>query len=863
MAVKSFFKNSVSVVALTTLITLGGASIIHSEAKAWFGSSNELHAEDIQPVSDVKIIDEVAPIEETLVQPAKTFIEETVKIDVPNVPVEAVAVEVGDVLDAQASQQIKDTTIIEDVIDAVADKGSDIVSDDTQDYVDLKSVPTPPALTSQERAAQLKKELLNDIAEAEQLKRDVLDVPSASSASAVSSVIEKVDVEVPSLPTVPVLKTQAEEVVLNTVKAESVPVVQAQPSFQQPTSSLSTVSKQEQAIAPVVNNVAVPRWTKTPTEERAVSLLSRLEKAKTEKQVLTPIGLSDVDRVMAMADAELRGDSFDSVVSNKVIDARDIYQVTNVKGGSASGIGISRQSNQMNADVENINSANIDSAVSNQFMDRANLMNTDLINTNDLVARTSTPVSSAVIPELAAAPVGMVSRSFVGQETAPALSELSPTIAPAIIPAMRADRSVLLSTDNLILLPDAEKMMAAKNHPVAPVINAVQVPVNQVSSAMLVDDEAMQKIDVMDAEIVAPEQALNVTARDLVYQQALMNATPEVRALGNVSRDLPSNMRALPPLSQALSISSAPQKDMVMVVEGRSNDVMTQSKPALMAKNNGVVTPVPATVMPIQTPLKPQMDSIAPRVAKVPEAAKRQAMPMLALPTMDTNYMGEVASIDAVQRVLNNAHNSAPQNVPQNVPESVQDFKPSVPDVMQPTMNVTDSRNEDLVAYRNINDFDAGQTEGTAATSMTAAPVAVTANVVSQQQVQPQQRQQKPIRIVVQPEYYYVPAPQQNNPTIQRQVLSQPSPVMRPNPQVAAPMAPVINRRPVMQQASAQFSNLPAYRRPVMYQRGNNISREGLRNSINKSAEALAKIDFKPSSAVVYETDQPAVPFSK
>lgn len=146
---------------------------------------------------------------------------------------------------------------------------------------------------------------------------------------------------------------------------------------------------------------------------------------------------------------------------------------------------------------------------------------------------------------------------------------------------------------------------------------------------------------------------------------------------------------------------------------------------------------------------------------------------------------------------------------------------------------------------------------------------------VASQPLNPVMQQQKPIRIIVQPEYYMVPAPQaihqqprQLQPNqlqpVQRVPLQQQNPVAYQAPQRVMPAANIVTRnRQVPQQVSAQFANLPAYRRPVMYQRGNNVSRDALRNSINKSAEALAKIDFKPSSSSASISDKSDLPFSK
>lgn len=995
MAVKSLFKNSVSVVALTTLLALGGASMFNNEAQAWFGSKDGIHAEDIQPVSDVKIIDEVAPQQVEEVAPIKSFIEETVKVETPAVVVESVAV-----------QEIEKTTLVEDVVGAIADKSSDLVSGDKVDFLDLKSVPTPPAMTSQERAAQLKKELLADIAQAEKLKKDVLDttdttsvapqavatkiinVPTIAPVKSLTNTVEKVDVIVPSLP-----KIAIEETILETVKVEqpNVEIPQVETAeVDMPKSALRTLSKQEN-IVETVKPVDVPRWTKTTTEEQAGSLLSRLEKAKTEKRVLTPIGLSDVDRVMALADAELKGESFNNVVSNKTISPRDIYQVTDVKGSNASGIGLSNGSSVQDIVSQNtlpqdlvsrniipdvatsaVDAPSISDAVSsidaNRFMDRANLMNTDLIDIRSVKNVNSVPAVPAIavleqkisqqdlsVPDITNN-TDLVSRSYIEDRV----------MEPSVLQTQKlqpvADASVLLSADNLILLPNAEKIVAAQQ----PVQQAIVAPSleGQVSSSMLVDDEAMQKIAVVPVMPAAnlnavssvtsrvissptPAYTLNESARELVYQQAIMNATPEVQALGNVnqvttiSRDVPSTMRRLPALGQAFD-SRMQAEDMVMVVEGRptqNNTIMTQAKPDLAVKtkiaNNGVIdngmmdNPIlenrvqfaPVSIMPSDlvidaptlqvpavamaqsplmdgmykmnemppmakiaektvSPLASQMDSLTQRTVNVPVAAKRQAMSMMALPSMGGDYMGEVASVDAVQRVLGNKAFTPDQSVePQQQQQFVPQQRAVVADVEPPESMVDDAYGSDLVEYRNINAFDDGsarvQTHMQKPVQAVSPVVSVQQVAVASQSLSPVMRQQKPIRIIVQPEYYMVPAPQaihqqprqlQSNQLqpVQRVPLQQQNPVAYQAPQRVMPAANIVTRnRQVPQQVSAQFANLPAYRRPVMYQRGNNVSRDALRNSINKSAEALAKIDFKPSSSSASISDKSDLPFSK
>lgn len=684
---------------------------------------NEVYAEDIQPVTSVKIVDETKPQ-----QPAETAVA---KNDAEMLVAETAATQSGPMKEGSVKavpvETVEEEKVVAETVVAEADA-------EVEEKTDLTAVPLTEK-TAQERAAEMKNQLMADLKQAEAEKASLLNEEVSKAESDVNAVVTKVEEETTSFVSGSgevVTSTSTETIVekpvqISKVTEEDIPLKTPQEMAQEQAQQVAETT--EKSVEPVI---VAPRWTTTPSQEQATSLLSRLEREKQEREKIMPTEygqakdeLAEIDRVMGLAEEVTGTPSPANAVAPSPVDVKSLYRVTKTSG----------QTQDLAAAMPDMNGAADDM--------RGSALRAEDINATDMDALMKLPTATQT--------------------------------------ASTKSQPILLSPDNLSLLPNTQTA-------------------NRVS-------DLREKQDTVGAIGLTPSSQARVDAQALNDASQLVM---EENTLGRNDYAMPTMNEIDRPLNDTLN------DDGVIVVEGAGVPEMTKDmKPSLQAK-------------PSATPVyeEPTYEASAP-TSDLPKQATGQVDPM----QVGMNPLPDFGGLPS-----DPAYNQA---TGRPMPVSAHTGRSAI---KKPTAEQALAA-QGQVVQRNV--------MPEAVSAPAPQPVAYQQPAIHQPVVQ---QRKKPVRIVVQPQYYVVPAPQQ--PAVQQQVATAPAPKMAPQP--------VVN-------TSAQFGSLPAYRRPVMRRntvqnvvtQGTPEQKQAAMDNVQKTAEELAKIDFNLKSAQGSGTTTGAEPFKK
>lgn len=291
---------------------------------------NEVYAEDIQPVTSVKIVDETKPQ-----QLAETAVA---KNDAEMLVAETAATQSGPMKEGSVKAVPVETVEEEKVVAETVVAEADAV---VEEKTDLTAVPMAEK-TAQERAAEMKNQLMADLKQAEAEKASLLNEEVSKAESDVNAVVTKVEEETTSFVSGSgevVTSTSTETIVekpvqISKVTEEDIPLKTPQEMAQEQAQQAAETTQK-----PVEPVIVAPRWTTTPSQEQATSLLSRLEREKQEREKIMPTEygqakdeLAEIDRVMGLAEEVTGTPSPANAVTPAPVDVKSLYRVTKTSG---------------------------------------------------------------------------------------------------------------------------------------------------------------------------------------------------------------------------------------------------------------------------------------------------------------------------------------------------------------------------------------------------------------------------------------------------------------------------------------------------------------------------------------------------
>lgn len=278
----------------------------------------------------------------------------------------------------QDDESLKEVAQVE-TVDAVVAKAEPVM-DEIADASSPNRMKTPNGIVSiDDRAAQLRAELLRGLQGAEDTRSEFLGTPRKevsfpqeeenvdSDASLEEQDVAEVDVELPENEEeidVSSAPLSEDEMLFEEEQAEIAPEIDADdPETKK--KKLEELAKQDESAALIARLIAedkrkrakeklaekkvqapvnmpvtdaitepkpvlmrAPRWTRTPSEEQATNLLARLEKEKKDITRVVSKDVAKIDSLMAEAEAAAGVDSQEMRERAKYVNVRDLYQVT-------------------------------------------------------------------------------------------------------------------------------------------------------------------------------------------------------------------------------------------------------------------------------------------------------------------------------------------------------------------------------------------------------------------------------------------------------------------------------------------------------------------------------------------------------
>ncbi len=394
------YKSSVSVIAICALLSVPAQAGL-------FDSGDEVYAEDIQPSSKVRIIDETKdavqaesdsvvyiPPEKGIEVPAKTkatqdqmlfnrvdkVVSDTAdlvdssekKVDLMAKEADKKASEI-ETLMKQKSQEELDMAaeVIEQAASEMEESTTFLtpssqvsLGNDIKEAIAVDEIETKEAVfkTPRDRAEELKQELLQDLNQAKETRKELLGTTVVEREIPEAKIVkpEMEDEEASEL-----AKNKVTPAVKATEQASSMEESAEKPLTAEERHSLEEADKSRALIARIIAEgkarkakkreieiaerereakkaivqenkttlLRAPRWSKTPSEEKAESLFSRLEELKHKPIEVKSPDVERVDKVMAESEKAIEDVEKDIQLTEpaKSVNVRDLYKVTKVQ----------------------------------------------------------------------------------------------------------------------------------------------------------------------------------------------------------------------------------------------------------------------------------------------------------------------------------------------------------------------------------------------------------------------------------------------------------------------------------------------------------------------------------------------------
>ncbi len=389
------YKSSVSILALCALLSVPAYAGL-------FSSDDESYAEDIEPTTKIRVIDETRndvqletdsvvyiPEEKAIPTIQERVIDTKVldrldrnlketadlvdssdkKIDLIAKDVDQNAQEVKDLISSKSKEEIQS---LENEIEDVSKKGaqettfltpsSQLVVSDSVGVVEEIKPSSQLDKTSEDRAAELKEELLSDLKKAKDTRKNLLgssvverEVPEAkivkpapveeSAQKYVTSEEEQELAKNKVSPAVSELVAEKKLTAEEKYKAEEadksralIARIIAEGKARQARKRAEEIEERERAVAKSLDNenkatiLRAPKWSKTPSEEKAQSLFDRLTEMRQKPIKVQSPDLERVDAVVAESNKAISTTSKELDLPKPAarVNVKDLYKVTKV-----------------------------------------------------------------------------------------------------------------------------------------------------------------------------------------------------------------------------------------------------------------------------------------------------------------------------------------------------------------------------------------------------------------------------------------------------------------------------------------------------------------------------------------------------
>lgn len=644
---------------------------------------NEVYAEDIQPVTSVKIVDETKPQ-----QPAETAVA---KNDAEMLVAETAATQSGPMKEGSVKavpvETVEEEKVVAETVVAEADA-------EVEEKTDLTAVPMAEK-TAQERAAEIKNQLMADLKQAEAEKASLLNEEVSKAESDVNAVVTKVEEETTSFVSGSgevVTSTSTETIVekpvqISKVTEEDIPLKTPEEiaAEQQAQQAAETTQK------PVEPVIVAPRWTTTPSQEQATSLLSRLEREKQEREKIMPTEygqakdeLAEIDRVMGLAEEVTGTPSPANAVTPAPVDVKSLYRVTKTSGQPQD---LAAAMPDMNGNVDDMRAG-----ASNDM--RAGALRAEDINDSDMDALMKLPTATQTV-STKSQPILLSPDNLSllpNTQTANRVSDLrekQDTVGSiGLTPSSQArvDAQALNDASQLVM----EENTLGRNDYVMPTMNAIDRPLNDTlndDGVIVVEGAGVPEMTKDMKPSLQAKPSATPVYEEPVYEASAPTADLPKQATGQVD-PMQVGMNPLPDfggLPSDPAYNQATGRPMpVSAHTGRSAVKKPTAEQAVAAQGQVVqrnVMPEPVSA-PAPQPLAYQQPAIQQPVVQQPVVQQQRQKPVRIV-VQPQYYVVPAPQQPAVQQQV--AAAPAPKMAPQPVANASAQFG-SLPAYRRPVM---------------------------------------------------------------------------------------------------------------------------------------------------------------------------------